>query len=97
MKEYFVFWAYSPIYGYLLTYVAEGHGEELGAPRIWNGGFLDVINHAAYDVTGKPLEPDLLVKNNSGIKEENRLTKLSLMIPKHKFSAEGNTLTLLCK
>ena len=92
LKEYFVFWPYSPIHGYYLTYIGKEYGKDFERP--WSGGFFDVVNGAVYDTTGRPLFPDLLKNSDSGI---SNLTKISLMIPKHKFSSDGQTMTLLCK
>ena len=93
--EYFVFWPYSPINGHLLNYVSKGENDELGEE--WVGGFSDSISGAMYDITGRPLNLDLMVANDSGEYEPDLRTRVSLMIPKHEFSPDGKKFILLCE
>jgi len=93
LKDFFVFWPYSPNYGYFLTYVGEENVGKIGGKH-WYGGFLDPVTGAAYDTTGRPLTFNVIDKAGKTI---TKLSKASLMIPKHNFSKDGKTLTLLCE
>lgn len=99
-NEYFVFWRAGPIFGVYINYVPQDYSHHLKHyPNLkvlgsnWSGGFIDVKNFVAYDLSGRPVYRNPSLKSHN---IKNHLSKSNLVVPTYDFDKASKKIKLKC-